>query len=201
MSVPLDLSVQEIEKSVIHAFGWSIIEFEAVLFHKFLITAGPASIMTEEMFRRHLMRMHSKGYISPLNFQGRRAWKKLVINWDADTEGLDIDTSDVPVSEEVAYDKPMVSEKLVTESRSVARDVMETVERGIIAEDGMDRDRTKAALSKHAEQMRKALSDSRDDFLVYVESNLPTIKEKIEQLLETKGEDVLLLSLRIIASR
>ena len=68
----------EIEKTIIKAFGWSIIEFEAVLYHKFLIFSGPTSVLTDDMFRKHLMRLHSKCFIAPLNFQGRKGWKKLV---------------------------------------------------------------------------------------------------------------------------
>ena len=74
-----ELVENEIELGIIRSFGWSIIEFEASLFQKFLQLSAPASIITEHDFKKHLKEMHSKGYVSPLEFQGKRAWRKLVI--------------------------------------------------------------------------------------------------------------------------
>jgi len=50
--------------AVVRAFGWSIIEFEAVLFQKFLAMSAPYSLMTEDVFRKHLKNMESKGYLA-----------------------------------------------------------------------------------------------------------------------------------------
>lgn len=54
-----------IETSVVHSFGSAIIEFEDVIFQKFLIMSGPNSVVTKEQFGRILSRMHSKGYVAP----------------------------------------------------------------------------------------------------------------------------------------
>ena len=70
---------REIELGIVSAFGWAVIEFEAVLFQKFLVMSGPTSLITEDMFRKYLLNMEAKGFVSPVDFQGRKAWKRLVI--------------------------------------------------------------------------------------------------------------------------
>ena len=72
---------REIEAGIVRAFGWAVIEFEAVLFQKFLVMSATSSLMTEEMFRKYLKDMEAKGYISPVNFHGNdwslsQKWKK-----------------------------------------------------------------------------------------------------------------------------
>ena len=70
---------REIEIGIVSAFGWAVIEFEAVLFQKYLLMSAPRSLITEDMFRKYLMNMEAKGFVSPIEFQGKKAWKRLVI--------------------------------------------------------------------------------------------------------------------------
>ena len=188
---------EEIEKAIIQAFGYSIIEFEQVLFHKFLISSGPASVMTDEMFHKHLVSLQSKGFVAPLDFQGKRAWKKLVINWDAELEGLEVSIEPqqaTPAQEE----KKRPSEGLISESRTLAEEIRETLEDKVVPEWNED---IQKSTVRHAEEMRRALSDSRNDFMRYLDSNIPALKQSMKQILEDKGEEVLLLSLRLIAAK
>ncbi|MBE0526308.1 MAG: hypothetical protein IH631_05155 [Candidatus Thorarchaeota archaeon] len=55
-------------------------------------------------------------------------------------------------------------------------------------------------LIDHVEAMHHALADSREDFLKYVRKNLPRVYEDIEKILDSKGEEVVLRSLRVIES-
>ena len=57
---------REIEIGIVSAFGWAVIEFEAVLFQKFLVMSGPTSLITEDMFRKYLLNMEAKGFVSQL---------------------------------------------------------------------------------------------------------------------------------------
>jgi hypothetical protein len=188
---------EAIEKTIIQAFGYSIIEFEQVLFHKFLISSGPASVMTDEMFHKHLVSLQSKGFVAPLDFQGKRAWKKLVINWDAELEDLEVSIEPQQMTSE-QEEKKQPAEGLISESRTLAKEIKETLKGKITPE--WNEDIQKSTI-RHAEEMRRALSDSRRDFIRYLESNIPALKQPMKEILDNKGEEVLLLSLRLIAAR
>jgi hypothetical protein len=64
---------------------------------------------------------------------------------------------------------------------------------------GRDLDaRARQVLMKHAAGMRRALTESREGFIDYVRSNTPSMSEPIQQILNSKGEELLLLGLRLI---
>ena len=69
---------RDIESGIIRSFGHSIIDFELILFQKFLNMSGPHSVTTEAIFRKHLTLMHAKGF---------QQWKRLIplntIHWQA----------------------------------------------------------------------------------------------------------------------
>ena len=73
---------REIEIGIVSAFGWSVIEFEAVLFQKFLVMSGPTSLITEDMFRQYLRNMEAKGYVSRERVHGERAFRRLLAEED-----------------------------------------------------------------------------------------------------------------------
>ena len=191
------------ERTIISAFGHSVIEFEPVLFHKFVIASGPGSIITEDMFRRFLVRMETRGLVASLNFFGRRAWKRLVIDSDAGIGDVAPSTASrtrphrFVAETESEIPAPPQPERLVSESRAVAKDILETLASKI--PDGHPSEDMREALRRHAEEMRRALSDSRSEFLEYVAENLPALRQRLEQLLDSKGEEVLLLGLRRVA--
>ena len=75
MSIGMRSEDQEREREIgiVRAFGWAVIEFEAVLFQKFLMMSAKTSLMTEDMFRKHLKSMEAKGFVAPIDFQGSQA--------------------------------------------------------------------------------------------------------------------------------
>ncbi|MHA2378294.1 MAG: hypothetical protein ACXADS_03385 [Candidatus Thorarchaeota archaeon] len=200
-----ELIENEIELSIIRSFGWAIIEFEASLFQKYLHLSGPASIITEHDFKKHLKEMHSKGYISPLDFQGKRAWRKLVIESDLEEELQDEEEIRRIIERarktRAKLRKKRLSphDKLVTESRVIAEEILRTLKRKVLKGEVTDAEATDVLL-KHVKGMRRALADSPSDLLEYLRTNLPTMTRPMEKILRSKGEDVLLLSLRLIAA-
>ena len=64
----------------------------------------------------------------------------------------------------------------------------------------LSEEEAKAVLLEHIDGMRRALADSSDVFLRYIKRHLPAMKDPLEELLVTKGEYVLLLSLRHIGA-
>ncbi|MDF1538687.1 MAG: hypothetical protein P1Q69_07275, partial [Candidatus Thorarchaeota archaeon] len=78
VQLPDDLE-RNIERDIVSAFGSSLIEFEAVLLQKFLMLSAAHSLITDRMFRKYLVQMHAKGYVTPVDFQGKRCWKRLIV--------------------------------------------------------------------------------------------------------------------------
>ena len=197
---------REIEIAVVRTFGWSVIEFEAVLFQKFLVMSAASSLMTEDMFRKHLRNMEAKGYISPVDFQGKRAWKRLVIESDIDEETLTPEEVRACIEKAKASEKAIekrkkpIGKKVVSESKALAKNILRYLEMGMPTRIKVKRRIGELTLIDHVEAMHHALADSKEDFLKYVRKNLPRVYEDIEELLNSSGEEVLLRSLRVIES-
>ncbi|MHA1484517.1 MAG: hypothetical protein ACTSPR_04265 [Candidatus Thorarchaeota archaeon] len=192
---------RNIENGIIRSFGYSIIEFEPILFQKFLNMSGAHSVTTEAIFRKHLIRMHAKGYVMPVEFQGKRCWKRLVIEDDLQEE--------IPTPEEIlkvierakqkAKVEPRTSKKIVTVSMSMADDILRFLEIALAEEDD-NGEMAKARVRTHVRRMRRALSSSESELMNYIRVNTPNFREPMKQLLSTKGSELVMLSLRIIES-
>jgi hypothetical protein len=194
---------KSIETSVVHSFGSAIIEFEDAMFQKFLVMSGRNSIVTKEQFGKILSRMHSKGYVAPLEFLGKRAWRRLVVE-DRLEDRLEPIAAQIPSADSAMPSKPervrkRSDERLVSESRVIAEDLLNTMRGKLLG--GRDLDtKAREVLAKRAAEMRKALMESRQGFLDYISSNTPSMSEPMQRILNSKGEDLLLLSLRLIES-
>lgn len=197
---------REIEIAIVRSFGWSIIDFEAALFQKFLLLSAATSLMTEDMFRKHLKSMQAKGYVVPVDFQGKKAWKRLVISSDIDEPEMTPD--EVREFMEHAMEKQSVKkdkggpkgEKTVSESKALAERIILTLEKGISKKYQRKKKIGEPSLLDHVEAMHKALSVSKEDFLEYIRRNVPSIYRDMERYLSSKGEEAMLLSLRVIES-
>jgi hypothetical protein len=197
---------REIEIAIVRSFGWSIIDFEAVLFQKFLVLSATTSLMTEEMFRKHLKSMQAKGYVVPVDFQGKRAWKRLVIETDIDEPAMT--PEEVKEFLEQAREKmperkkqsALRSERVVSESKALAEAIIKYLEKDMSEQQFEKKRIGKLTLIDHVEAMHRALADSKDDFLVYVQNQFPRAYKDMEKILDSKGEEALLLSLRVIES-
>jgi len=197
---------REIEIGIIRTFGWAIIEFEAVLYQKFLVMSAASSLMTEDRFRKYLKKMEAKGYISPVDFQGKRAWKRLVIESDIDEETLTPDEVRAYIEQakanETKKQSPIKhsSDNIVSESKALAEEILHYLDMGMPSRIRVKPQIGEPTLIDHVEAMRHSLAKSREDFLKYVKKNLPRVHEDLEKLLKQKGEEVLLRSLRVIES-
>ncbi len=197
---------REIEIAIVRSFGWSIIDFEAVLYQKFLVLSAATSLMTEDMFRKHLKNMQAKGYVVPVEFQGKRAWKRLVIETDIDEPAMT--PEEVKEFLEQAKEKMperkdrsgLKGEKVVSESKALAESVIKSLEKGMSDRPPRKRRIGDLTLIDHVEAMHRALADSKDDFLIYIRSHFPKVYKDMERILNSKGEEALLLSLRVIES-
>jgi len=197
---------REIEIAVVRTFGLAVIEFEAVLYQKFLFMSASRSLMTDDMFKKHLKNMEAKGYISPVEFQGKRAWKRLVIESDIDEEDLTpeevrefIEKAKASQKKKQKLKKPK-GESVVSESKALAEEILQQLELGMPSRIKIKRRIGEPTLIDHVEAMHHALATSKGDFLKYVRKHLPRVYEDMEKMLDSSGEEVVLRSLRVIES-
>jgi glutamyl/glutaminyl-tRNA synthetase len=196
---------REIEIALVRAFGWSIIEFEASLFQKFLVMSAPSSLMTEDMFRKHMKNMEAKGYVAPVDFQGKRAWKRLIIESDFDEKDLTPEEvkdfiEKAKLEDRKKKTKKKKGEKSVSESKALAEIILRYLEMGMPSRVKVKRRIGEPTLIDHIGSLHHALAESKESFLKYVRKNLPRVYDEMEEILNTKGEEVLLRSLRVIES-
>ena len=195
---------REIEIDIVSAFGWAVIEFEAVLFQKFLLMSAPRSLITEDMFRKYLMNMEAKGYVSPVDFQGKKAWKRLVIEADIEEPAMTpeevkqfIAKAQVASKKKKGHD--VTSDYRMRESKKLAENIIRTLEQ--VMPKTRDRKRPwEPTLIDHIEGMHRALVESKDEFLRYLKKNIPSAYDPMKKMLNSRGEEMLLLSLRVIES-
>jgi len=193
-----------IERDIISAFGSSIIEFEADLYQKFLRISAATSLFSETQFKKALRDLHAKGYLSPTEFNGRSCWKRLIVLDDLEKSQI------TPAEfEDVFRKKPLMStsggneqgrkQGIVSNSSLVAEELRKTMLTSLSSKRSIGRD-TRDDIQTHAMQMRKALSNSSEEFLRYVRKNLPTLLEPMQAILKENGENVVLLGLRIVST-
>lgn len=193
---------KELEIEIIRAFGSAIIEFEAVLFQKVVLSSA-RMLITVDMFSEKLLKMAELGYISPLTFHGKACWRKLVD--EDEIESRELKPEEVREILEKGHSKAVISERIppsasdqfVTEAKNVAQDVLQLVQRKIVDVTD-DEDEIRSTLHAHFKAMREALADSEEDFLEYARQNLPEIAGTLQLILRAKGCDILLPALRII---
>ncbi|MFW9849920.1 MAG: hypothetical protein ACFFF4_12345, partial [Candidatus Thorarchaeota archaeon] len=196
----LDQPEQEermIELDIVRAFASSIIEFEAVLFQKFMMFSASHSLVTEKMFRKILNQMHAKGYVSPVEFQGKRCWKRLIVEDDLEVSDLTPEEVRRVLREGQAIipqyeERTAPRESVVSDTNVVAEEIRQTLLTKLYADRPITPETLKE-LQYHVNRMRKALNDGPDVFLKYVKRNIPSILEPMEHILKAKGETVLLL--------
>jgi hypothetical protein len=197
---------REIEVDILRAFGWSIIEFEPVLYQKYLHMSARSSIMMEGDFRKQLQEMHAKGFVSPLKFQGKKAWRKLIIESEMEEELQDEDEIRALIEtakrarHKQRRKKKTPHSRIVTESRVIAEEILSTLRDKVIRGEMSDQT-ARDILMQHIEGMRRALLESPDEFMRYVKRNIPGMRKPMKHILASKGEDVLLLSLRLIGNK
>ena len=195
---------REIEIGIVDAFGWAIIEFEAALFQKFLVMSGPTSLITEDMFRKYLKDMEAKGFVTPVDFQGKKAWKRLVIESEIEEPSMTPEEVREFLAKAQAASKKekkpdVKSEHRIQESKRTAENIIRTLEQ-VLPRKRASTKPWEPTLIDHVEGLHKALIESKDEYLKYLKKNIPGAHDPMKKLLNSKGEEMLLLSLRVIES-
>ncbi|NWF96841.1 MAG: hypothetical protein HXY34_11930 [Candidatus Thorarchaeota archaeon] len=198
---PQDIDDSLLERSALSSFGTAIVEFEATLFQKFLHISSRHSLTTLEGFRKLLARMQAKGYVAPLELHGNRAWKRLVVEDRIEDVLIPRKIRQLEEAQRAfvaGYEIPgRTGDRVVSESKAIAEDILRTMRAKLFAGKPTDEASLRLML-KHVENMRKALTASRRELEEYLNTQAPSLKREMEHLLDAKGEDMILLSLRLI---
>jgi len=92
------------------------------------------------------------------------------------------------------------SERTVSESKALAETILRYLELGMPSRIKVKRKIGEPTLIDHVWSMHHALVDSKESFLKYVRKYLPRVYDEMERILNSKGEEVVLSSLRFIES-
>jgi hypothetical protein len=193
---------KELEVSIVRAFATAIIEFEPVLYQKFLLqTRG---LITEEIFKQTLTNMEEKGFVVPLKFHGRQCWRRVATEDDVTAEYHDRDEirEIIEKSQTLAIPRRRAPEEgtsIVTQTRRTANEVLDLVKSEISESKDVDK-AINEKLRYYFETMRQALADSEEDFLKYIKETMPSLYDPMKKILNSKGVDILLPALRIVES-
>ncbi|MHA1576031.1 MAG: hypothetical protein ACTSU3_01595 [Candidatus Thorarchaeota archaeon] len=197
--VPSDRNGAIERDDIIQAFGSSIIEFEAVLYQKFLHLSSPHSLTSEKEFSKLLSRMHADGFISPMEFQGKDCWKRLIIEDDLQEELTKEEVQRILSEGSVKKprSRPVLRKSLVTDSSQIAEEILALIREKLLRGRILDKHANRVVIDL-VEGLRRALCQSMDRFLEYVDEYVPMLRKPLQEIAKSKGEDVLLLSLRKI---
>ena len=200
--------LNQIELDIARAFGWSIIVYEESLYGRFLQISADSSLISRDEFRRHLRMMEAKGYVVSLDMHGHRAYRRMLVEEDI---GVSL-TPSSPLAElklahgsrEIRMRKRTppaipVTKDIVHESEELGQYVLDLIENYLKYKYGT-KNIKKSVLHGYLRKYVQALGQSQDTFFGFIENNTPEMMNNFRRLLETKGQDKLLLGLRLAES-
>ncbi|MFW9908503.1 MAG: hypothetical protein ACFFEF_08000 [Candidatus Thorarchaeota archaeon] len=192
-----------IELDIMRTFGWGVIALEETMFQRFLHISARHSLTTREEFRKHLYDMESKGFLLATNLHGKRAYRRQLVS---DVDEMEVQPR-VPLDEmrlvvgslraqqeDLKHGATRVTSKVISESKVVSEEILQELERCILAESGVQR---RAIVHQHIENMVAALSESERSLFEYVRRELPLALECLGKLIRSRGPELLMLSLRL----
>ncbi len=195
-TIDLGMGDEEIERDILRSFGWAIIEFEETLYQKYLLLSAHQSLLSRERFEKYLKDMHAKGYVAPLELLGSKAWKKLVVEDDIE-DTLRPRPIQIAGEEDRESARRPAKEFVVSDSHVIASDILHTMESKLFPGQEID-PRVRERIKQHVSEMRRALSKSRRELMEYLKREAPSLRQTMELILDSRGEDLLLVSLRLI---
>ncbi len=192
----------DLERDVLTAFGNAIVEFEDTLFQKFILLSSRHSLTTQEMFRRCLSKMQSKGYVSPIDLHGMRAWKKMVVlDYESDTilPRRVMQVVDEKQTLSKSSEQKLSNVGVLSEAQSVAERIEQTLRKSISSDLRPGDDTTiRLIMSRYLQNLYSSLLKSRYTLFEYLRREAPTLKDTFDQLLASEDEAIVLLGLRLL---
>jgi len=197
----------DVELDIIRSFGWSLMEVEDTLYQRFLHLSANRSLVSRVKFRKYLMEMEAKAYLSPVHIQGLKGYKKLrseiSINKSLDPR-VPLDEIRLVIGSKKAKPKfqkkktpAKVTRDLFQMSEELGSAIQTELEKWMLNETGRI---SKGLVHEHMKNMCSALEKSEEDLFEYVHAETPGILIEVGQILRSQGPDFLLLTLRLTES-
>ena len=196
----------DVELDIIRSFGWSLMEVEETLYQRFLHLSAQRSLVSRVKFRKYLIEMESKGYLSPVHLQGLRGYKKLLAERDgrslsptAPLDEIRLALGSKKARPRFHKKKPpaIVTRDLLQMSETIGKAIQTELESWMLRETGRI---SKGLVHEHMKNMCKALEKSEEDLFEYIQAQTPGILIEVGQILRSQGPDFLLLCLRLTES-
>jgi hypothetical protein len=191
----ITISPTPLETNVIRAFGWSLIEFEMTLYQKFLNISVDGSLLTFEKFKEILREMESKGYLQELQFQGRTAYRKMIVDSELNKvtkPSQPIDEMRLAIGGRIA--KSLEKRKRKEEEPSVGQKILQALRDWLLKESGL-MEIDIQILHDCISDIREAIAKSDDTTLDLLKCEYPGIKDIIVSAIEKYGTKKLLQDL------
>ena len=186
------------ELDIIRSFGWAVVEFEETLFERYIHLSARSSLITFNDFRNQLRDMESKGYVASKRIHGKRSFKRLLVaepKVPLEEMRLVVGSLKAKLKHD-KLDSLRVSEKLVSQSQIACRDLLGALQRCAMEEGGSSVSRRRFVYG-HLGNMQKSLCESEESLFHYVRTQLPGMLIDVARILNQRGPEFLLLSLRI----
>ena len=197
----------DVELDIIRSFGWSLMEVEETLYQRFLHLSASRSLVSRVKFRKYLMEMESKGYLSPIHLQGLRGYKKLrseisirkSLNPRVPLDEIRLVIGSKKAKPRFQKKKPpaKVTRNLFQMSENLGLAIQTELEKWMLQETGRI---SKGLVHEHMKNMCEALEKSEEDLFEYIHAETPGILIEVGQILRSQGPDFLLLCLRLTES-
>lgn len=196
----------DVELDIIRSFGWSLMEVEETLYQRFLHLSAQRSLVSRVKFRKYLIEMESKGYLSPVHLQGLRGYKKLLAERDgrslsptAPLDEIRLALGSKKARPRFHKKKPpaIVTRDLLQMSETIGKAIQTELESWMLRETGRI---SKGLVHEHMKNMCHALDESEEALFEYIRSQTPGILIEVGQILKSRGPDFLLLCLRLTES-
>lgn len=191
-----------LELDIMRSFGWAIVETEDALYQRYLNISASRSLMLQEEFRSHLKALEAKGFLAPIDFHGKRAYRRLLISSDVGKDVLPkepLDEMRLILGSRKVKPKPIagttrITSDLIRESENVGNEIQKALERWLLKEVGRI---SKGMLHAHMVNMEAALKESEEALFEYVRTEVPGILAEVGMALRTYGQEFLLLTLKL----
>ncbi len=191
-----------LETNVIRAFGWSLIEFEMTLYQKFLSLSIEGSLMAFEEFKEILRNMESKGFLQELSFQGKKAFRKLIVDSELQTSAKPSQPNDemrLAIGGMKARTLEKKTESKRVDAEKLGQKILQSLKDWLLKESGLSQIDV-VILRECIEEIRIALSKSEEEFIECLSCEYPGILAEVNEALDSYGSDSLIQGLQKIES-
>jgi hypothetical protein len=216
------------EREIIRSFGWNLIATENTLYERYLRISVRSSLSTINEFRNCLKELEARGFLSVHDVKGLKFYRLMAAvdgvrdaalpETPLDEMKLAVGTlkAQPPIETSVSpsmmdhaiigpieeagseSDAQRVSRRNIARCEYIGRRLQRALEYHMLTANGRI---SKAKINLHSANMWKALCQSEEALLKYVEEEIPGLYREVVSILDADGSDLLMLGLRLVDTK